>query len=184
MIQLQQDRMYANWRRLNPADEYVRFPAVRDEFIRVFDLFQQYVLSTTEVAIKPVRYELTYVNILRQGNDYAEVAELGRVFRDFGWNRTERYLGNPLKLGAKYEFSLPDDLGSLGVSADPVRNNETGENMFRLQLAAVAPIDVVGNASFEEWIEAAHEQIVRGFMDLTSDRMHERWGLVPEESKI
>lgn len=183
MVQLQQDRIYANWRRLKVSDEYVRFPAVRDEFIRVLDEFNQYVEVTTGVRLKPVRYELTYVNMLRKGDEYGDVTDLSNVFRDFGWQPGARFLSHPSKLGARFEFALPNEFGTLTVAADPVRKNDTEEDLYRFQLAAVAPIEVAGRIDFAQWIEAAHDQIVRGFKDLTTSQMHAHWGLIPEEGQ-
>lgn len=183
MVQLQQDRLYANWRRLGQDDEYVRFPAVRDEFLRVFALYNEYVSGVTGEPLKSVRYELTYVNMLRKGNEYNDVTDLAEVFQDFGWRKVSRFLGQPSKLGARYEFDIPGDLGTLGVTADPVRHNQTSEEHFRFQLAAMAPVEVVTKVSFLDWVETAHSQIVRGFKDLTTPTMHKHWGLVPDEDK-
>jgi uncharacterized protein (TIGR04255 family) len=183
MVQLQQDRLYANWRRLRSDDQYVRFPAVRDEFLRVQLLFDEFVVATTKESLKPVRYELTYVNVLRKGVEWNDILDLSNVFRDFGWRATDRFLQVPTRLGARFEFNLPGDVGILSVTADPARDNTTQEISYRLQLSAAAPVDVVSRLSFAAWLDVAHDQIVRGFKDLTTQAMHEHWGLIPEGSE-
>lgn len=181
LVQLQQDRIYANWRQRAATDQYVRFPTVRDEAIRVLHLFDEYITKRSGTPTKPVRYELTYVNVLRSGQEYHEVADLGRSFLDFGWKSFDgRFLPKPNRLGVRMVFSMPNETGSLTVTADPARNHETGEEIFRLQLAAVAPPEVVSRVDFPAWLEVAHEQIVRGFKDLTTPEAHTYWGLVQE----
>lgn len=177
LLQLQQDRLYANWRRMRPDSEYVRFPAVQAEYFRVLGLLNEYLASVGAESVKPVRYELTYVNVFQFGQEIQECVEVGKIFKDFGWGSGARFLPKPTKIGAQFEFEMPDETGVLTVQAGPGRNTVLNEDVIRLQLAAIAPTEVVSKISFEDWLIIANEQIVQGFKDLTTEEMHARWEL-------
>lgn len=180
MVQLQQDRLYANWRRVAPDDEYVRYPAIRDEFFKVAKAFDEYVTSATNEPLKPVKFELTYVNIVGQTDMSGASLDIGNVVRDVKWFDKDRFLPHPTKFGVRYEFELPNDFGSLGIAIDPARSKKDDSAVYRLQFAAVGEVEVAARSTFDEWLTVAHDTIVRGFKDLTTSEMHERWGLQAE----
>ena len=180
LVQLQQDRIYANWRQTGPEDQYIRYEPLREEAGRVVRLFDEYVTALTAEPLKAVRYEITYVNTLRQGREFVSASDLNNVFIDIGWNQRQRFLASPARIGARFEFELPDASGTLAVSLDPARMAGSADDVLRLQLAAVATVPVTSRIEFLDWLDVAHEQIVRGFKDLTTPAMHEMWGLLDE----
>jgi uncharacterized protein (TIGR04255 family) len=92
LVQLQQDRLHVNWRRTEASATYPRFPAIRDEFYRIWALFQAFMLRETGASPQPTRMELQYTNVIPQGEGWESPADLGDVLCDFKWQTGGRYL--------------------------------------------------------------------------------------------
>lgn len=177
LVQLQQDRLYTNWRQSAAGEEYIRFPRIAEEFEAVFSRFQEFIVRLSDQPLRTVGYELTYVNIIGKGPEWQSAGDIGLVFNDICWNGQKRFLSPPKRIAAKFEFELPNQLGSMVVSLAPAKHRESHEEVFRLELATAAPAEVVGKVPFNEWVNVAHDHIVHGFKDLTTDAMHKYWGL-------
>ncbi len=178
LVQLQQDRLYVNWRQTKAREEYIRFAPIKKEFDRVFAEFRAYLKARVGEDITPRRYELNYINIIDCGVGWRTGADIGDVLRDIGWSGAKRFLPGPRRVSAKYEFAMPDGFGALLVSLDPAKTVGSELDVLRLELAAVADADVVAKVPFDAWVEIAHDWIVSGFKDLTTPAMHtDHWKL-------
>lgn len=181
MVQWQQDRLYTNWRQLQEGDQYVRFPSIRLEFDAVLTSYRDFVRERTREELKATGYQLTYVNVIPKGAGWSDMGDLGNVLRDIGWSQEPRFLSRPTKFAMRFEFALPNQLGKLAVSGDPAKNKNTEDEVYRFELAASASVEVVSHITFDDWLDVAHDQIVRGFKDLTTDRMHkDHWQFIDE----
>lgn len=180
LVQLQQDRLLVNWRDTGAGTPYVRFPAVRAEFERVQDLFRTYVERLTSEAIHPATYNLTYVNIIKQGEGWTSTADIGRVFPHLRWHGDERFLPLPSDVGWKGTFPLPDGFGSLTAQVQLAKLVRDNQPILRFELAANSG-SLGGNAmEFGKWVELAHHWIVHSFKDLTGEEMHRKFWLIED----
>jgi hypothetical protein len=177
LAQVQQDRFYLNWRDTGSGHPYVRFPAIKSEFDSVWALLEQTVRELTGKALTPKRFELTYTNVVPSGTSWSTVADLGRVLKDFTWGGAPRKLTAPIAYGGRFVFRLPNDYGSLRVNIDTATRRADSSPALRIELQA-AGIGR-GDRAWAEWVEVAHEAIVNGFIDLTTEQMHrDHWVLL------
>jgi uncharacterized protein (TIGR04255 family) len=175
LVQLQQDRLHVNWRRTDADAPYPRFPAIRDEFYRVWALFQNFLRRETGSVPQPTRMELQYTNVIPQGEGWQTPADLGDVLRDFKWQSGGRYLPNPRRFAGNFEFELEDGSSLVAKIAMGLRVADQKE-VVSLELVVSAAI--VEGFDMPAWVERSHEAIVRAFKDLTSEKMHhEPWQL-------
>ena len=176
LVQIQQDRLYVNWRQAGATSSYVRFPAIKAEFDRVWAILNDVVLTTTGAALQPQRLELSYTNIIPSGDAWKTVPDLRNVLKDFQWKDGARSLPAPSRYSSQLEFQLPQHETSMVVRSDIGKRTSDGLGILRVELR------VTGSAqgtSLDEWVEAAHQHIVHGFKDLTTTEMHEKhWGLL------
>lgn len=175
LVQLQQDRLIFNWRDRQTGGQYVRFPAIRSEFERVRGLFESFVRSISADPIVPASYSLTYVNVIRAGEGWSNPDELGSVFPDLHWHRENRFLPAPTSLEWKSQFSLPDGYGSLVASIMPGKLRSQNIPIQRFELQASSGSLGGRSLKYEDWVEVAHDWILRAFEDMTSERMREYW---------
>jgi len=178
LVQLQQNRLHLNWRQTERMNAYVRFPAIKKEFIDVWGKFEEFVLTTTGQPIQPVGAELTYTNFIEvvgatSANEIAQEALL-----DWGWAKQERFLSPPKAFAHNYTFGLPNGNDSLNVAIAAVRRKDSNSEALKLELTVKGKCQSDG--SFEEWSNGAHDFLVQSFKDLTKPSMHQQWKLVGE----
>jgi len=175
LVQLQQDRLHVNWRRTEANTPYPRFPVIRDEFYRVWGLFQGFMLRETGTPPQPTRMELQYTNVIPQGEGWQSPADLGDVLCDFKWQTGGRYLPKPRRFAGNFEFELEDGTSLVAKIAMGLRIADQKE-VVSLELVASAA--VIEGFSMSAWVERSHDAIVNAFKDLTTQKMHqEPWQL-------
>lgn len=184
VIQLQQDRLLLSWRDLGRGNKYVRFPAVKAEFLRVQNLFRQYVERLTQVPVQPTAFTMTYVNLIRSGEGWSGFQDHGRVFPVFLWNAPAGgWLPQPKAAGWRLDFELPGGLGGLAASLAQGKMKTDGTPILRLELTANSGSAAPRDVSLEDWCDGAHDAIIHAFEELTGPEMHrDHWALQPEAS--
>ena len=170
VIQVQESRFHYNWRKLKPELIYPRFGVVFQRFKTAWGRFSDFVKRQGLQEPKPNRYELTYVN---------EIETLGSIrveqaVKLFDWKEIgAEFLPEPKATNIAWSFSLPDAKGVMNVSTNRLTKPD-GRSTVLLTLACSGP-SVNEKYSLDEWFEAAHQSIVRGFTDLTTKEAHKIW---------
>ncbi|MGF6700075.1 uncharacterized protein (TIGR04255 family) [Paraburkholderia sp. MM5496-R1] len=178
LIQLQQNRFHFNWRQ--DADNkatYIRFPAVRSECLRIWDLFEKFISQELGSPLQPTGAELTYINILEVGKSGDVFQYAQRALRDVAWDSQNRKLPVPTQGNVTYSFPVPNDVGELQVSTLTGRKLD-GTQVLKLELTVRGKHSE--ERSFGEWSQLAHDFLVEAFRDLTTPEMHNEWQLREE----
>jgi uncharacterized protein (TIGR04255 family) len=173
VLQLQESRFLLNWRKRQPKDTYPRFGSVFARFIDHWGHFSDFVAREKAGNLKPVRYELTYVNHIEQGESPVSVTA-ERYARIFNWsNLKSQFLPPPTGVNVVWTFPLPSQLGfaqanlSQGVRTDG-------------RAVLVLVMSCNGSASpktpLNEWFATAHQWLSEGFKELTTEIAHKEWG--------
>lgn len=173
LIQFQIDRFYFNWRKRK--SDYPRYEHVIGNFEIVFSAVKDFFSEFDLGKLEPIEYELSYINHIPIGNGWKTIDDLSDVFSDFIWNETTtRFLPTPKQVSWAAEFPLPEQRGNLRASLRQGIRTEDELPVLVYELKAIGfdNDDVVRN-----WFDLAHEWIVRGFTDLTTDKMHKIWGI-------
>ncbi len=176
VVQLQESRLHFNWRKVGDTDDYPRFePTIFPKFLDVWGKFSTFVTKTGLGNVRPLRYELTYINhIEHSAADFAGSLE-SRV-KLFQWSSIHaEFLTPPTSVNTVWTFELPDQRGagqanlSQGTRAD-------GRNVLVLGMSCGGPAGA--RYSLNDWFATAHEWIVRGFADLTTNTAQSEWGRI------
>ena len=178
IVQVQRDRFLHNWKKSKPTDSYIRYPTVLDFFKQRLASFESFLEENSLGTLDPLQYEMTYVNHILQGEGWNDASDLGKVFRDHQWNGEEnRFLPGIEHLNIRTSFVLPNRAGRLHVSIrDGKRSNDLKPLiLFELTVRGF-PADNSRTAMWA-WFGVAHEWIVRGFTDLTTEAIQKSvWG--------
>jgi uncharacterized protein (TIGR04255 family) len=175
LIQFQFDRFYFNWRR-RKGREYPRYNHVIDHFKKAQEIIKTFFIEFDLGPLKPIEYELVYINHIVKEEGWAKVDDLPNIFSDFTWTKKSgRFLPNPAGMNWKAEFTLPDKVGSLVASLKQATRIEDQVPLFVLELNARGLNEHKKIVDVSEWFDIAHEWIVRGFTDLTTAEMHKVW---------
>ena len=176
LVQLQVDHLFFNWRRR--AGDYPRFPSIIDGFSRTLTTFLDFATAADLGDFAPIECELSYVNQMPKGQGWHEPRDLSNLLRDFCWNTDpKRFLPDPLVYGWQARFPLPGALGRLQAKLSQATRKEDQMPLIVLELSAKGIGDDKTPAGLFAWFDVAHEWIVRGFADLTTERAQkDLWG--------
>jgi len=178
LLQVQPSRFLANWRKAKGADEYPRYSAAQDRFIKGWKVFVDFASEAGLGIPQANQYELTYINhIVEAGGTYPEAIE--HLVPTFSWKSAQstKFLPVPQSALIGLQFSLPDSKGVLYVSLKHGTrlNDQKGVLIVELTARGAAKSDWSDLAG---WFDVAHEWIVQGFTDLTSPSAHQIWGRI------
>lgn len=178
VLQLQEDRFVFNWQRPNPTDaSYPRYQQLRESFRER--------LGCLEASFKAAGRDVP-------GTNFCEVTYVNQVPVDVGGQTLA--LANILAplIAPAYDF-LPAPAneqyaarfgieggadaprGALFLSAAPV-TRPNAEPMYLINLSSrLAPAASDPDSAWRA-LDLGREWVVKGFVDLTTKEMHERWG--------
>ena len=178
LIQLQRDRFLYNWKKVNPEDQYPRFPIVFAEFEKVLTGFEAFLNENDLGAVEPTQFELTYINHIPKGEGWDGIHEVGNVFADFSWRDEEvRFLPPPEGINWHTTFAVPDKSCRLHVQIQHATRVSDQREIIIFNLTARGIGTSAATDAMKEWFTRAREWIVRGFADLTGDEVQRTiWG--------
>jgi uncharacterized protein (TIGR04255 family) len=171
LIQLQRDRFIYNWKRVTPEDVYPHYENVIIKFRDYLSKFEKFLSEHSLGEIKPLQYELTYVNHIPIGQAWHNLGDIGVVFPDLSWRKTEeRFLRELEGLSLQLSFQLPEKQGRLHASIrHGIRQPDQPILLFDLTCRGLRQDR--SRSEMWTWFNLAHEWIVRGFADLTSSEV-------------
>jgi uncharacterized protein (TIGR04255 family) len=179
ILQVQADRFMYSWSRADPSAQYPRYPKLRDEFT---DLYTAYFSFLEDRAIGQMRVRqvsLAYLNILPAGEGWTSPAQIERVVQM--WHQGEAELLPEVEdVRFLQRHLLKDEEGAYGrlyVGMEPTETPE-GKPGLRLLLTVRGRPRGEGLSGVGNFMDNAHEIIVRAFAAVTTKQMHELWGRV------
>lgn len=172
LIQLQRNRLLCNWRKTVKKPDYPRYANVGSEFWERYGQFVKFVEGATGEPPKPFQYELVYVNHIPAGELWQTPETLGNVLPGLAVQSPSRFLPEPESVDVAVSYGLAEGMGRLHARARIGHERESDNLVLILELTA---------RGFDEdmlaWFTLAHEWIVRGFEDITSEDAQVRyWG--------
>ena len=172
LIQFQLDRFYYNWR--HRGDDYPRFPSIIKKFENAKRHLDAFAKELELGTIKPLEYELTYINHIPAGHGWEKIDDLPKVIRDFTWQKEKhRFLPNPTNIAWQVKFELPKNKGWLNVKLNQGTRKIDGVPSLILELNAKGFGEEKTEKGMHDWFDLAHEWIVRGFTELTAKEIQE-----------
>jgi uncharacterized protein (TIGR04255 family) len=174
LVQMQQDRLIVNWRKIKDEDDYPRYGVLREELQRIAEAFEYYILNVTAATFPPVtQTEVTYVNRIPIGVSVGGLSDVGEVLCDAKLNWSDR-LGIPeqLYIEQRFRFTGPGGQPSrVYLSLQPAQDSE----------ALVLNLTMRGSPKGRTLAEAlthldlAHKHVVQGFAAMTTPTLREAW---------
>jgi uncharacterized protein (TIGR04255 family) len=184
LIQLQHDRLYYNWRRQEGgASEYPEYASLFSDFSNVVQEFLSFLKDEGFTDdLRASQFELSYINLLERPQGWAPDAPLGNLLVDHKRSKSpSRFLPQPRDYAWVSVFEMPRQTGQLVVEAKSGAKTENPEQrVIQLTLTAKSgelqpESNTVGTGS--GWYDSAHQQIVKGFVDITDPEVQRKeWG--------
>jgi uncharacterized protein (TIGR04255 family) len=176
LIQFQRDRFLFNWRKVRNEDEYPRYGSVKTKFQQHWKTFEAFVEKQELGELAVQQLELTYVNHVPLNECFTSYTEIARVFPDFCWRNSTRFLPSPEQFNFQTSFALPEQIGRLHITVKSAHRKSTQLPVMVFDLT----VRGLPKEGFKEnmwvWFDTAREWIVKGFVDLTaSDFQNNVW---------
>ena len=172
LVQLQNDMFYYNWRRMQTEESYPRYISVIKEFKNNLQIFEKFLVQEELGALDLENLELTYINHIPKGDGWTSVAEIGEVLQDLKWKpKKDRFLPKPKQLKWETTFHMPEGQGRLHVKLDTGHRKVDMLPLYILNISARGQRVDKGKEQMWNWFDLAHEWIVRGFADLTTEKI-------------
>ena len=178
LIQLQPGRFLFNWRHREGAGPYPRYETLSKTFFGLFDAFQKFVTKYELESTGVLEYELTYINHIFEEEGWKFPEHTGRVVDQIAWpDRRYRFLPHPAMMSWQARFPFEEQRGGLLAKINPARHAKDDKQLLVFELSARGLPAEAPLKHMEGWFSHAHEWIVRGFEDLTTDEAQkELWG--------
>jgi len=168
ILQLQRDRFHFNWRRLESGDAYPHFEAVYTAFRRHLETLRGLLLPQVDLALEA--FELTYINVMPLESDTYRA--VGQLLADLPWGGKD-FLGEPGAFQWAVELPAKGAADSmLRVAAQSATRRSDDSPVLRLELT----VRGAATEDMDAWFDAAHENIIYGFLDLTTKEAQATWG--------
>lgn len=171
IIQVQRDKFLHNWRKVRPEDEYPRYPIVIEMFKDKLSKFESFLANNQFGKLKPIQYEMSYINHIWEGEGWANLSEIGKVLPDYSYRASkERFLPEPERINWHTSFLLPNKAGRMHVTIRNGKRKDDGKPMISLDLT----VRGISDKGMESWFKLAREWIVCGFADLTGEEIQRK----------
>jgi hypothetical protein len=181
IIQVQADRLMFNWRKVRGDEVYPRYAHLLPEFVEIVGKF----LESLQGPVSPVAWvELQYINPIQAvGDTPGTHGQLARILRYLERDPERRYLPPVEDTQLQQRFRIEDGagtpIGRLYVIAVPALDPQTMQPVYLVtMLARGRPGEGDLPESAVGFFEQAHDLIVHGFREVTTDEMHKIWGMV------
>ena len=172
LLQVQQDRLIHNWRRVQDDDPYPRYASVRATFEREYQRLAEFIARERLGELAPQQCEVTYIN-------HILATRFDSVFTALT-PPSGGFLRSPEQGAFTLTYQIPgastEPVGRVHVMMHPARRRRDDAPLFVLSLTARGVPEDGGLQGTLKFFDRAHEFIVRGFCDLTSADMHRMWG--------
>jgi uncharacterized protein (TIGR04255 family) len=186
LIQVQGDRFYCAWRRVEADTPYPRYSILREDFIRNATAFAQFASDADLPDIPVVQAEMTYVNDLTLGDlpQPAKLAEVLSVLQPWAGGTGQSPDTEDISVTQRFVFKNGDgvECARLHVIAEPLVTES--DAMLRLSLIYRGephtrfPEMNPGLPAIMRFLDDGHDQVVRTFANVTTPEAHKAWGMV------
>lgn len=175
LLQLQQDRLTVNWRRLPPNTPYPRYASIRQFFGDTWKQLTGLLKHMELAAPEPSICEVLYLNQLDAHNGWQSVEDMSTLIAPWAGSVSDDFLPKADQAGFFTRFELPDERGWLVIDSRPGQLRDNVEVQF-LRLVSRGIADPPNLEGILDFMDLAHEWIVRGFTSITTAKAHTIWG--------
>jgi uncharacterized protein (TIGR04255 family) len=183
LVQLQSDRFVLNWRQRRGDDPYPRYRALRRDFEKRFEVLRNQAVPPDKRGLLRADWsEVTYVNHIeapgRRPNTHAPLSDSLRLIAP-----PRRSLLPPedqqfQQRSVIWTEDVPaQPIGRLHITASSAVRSNDGVAIYVVTLVARARPTAPSLKAMFESLDRGRDLVVRTFKEITTPRMHERWGL-------
>jgi uncharacterized protein (TIGR04255 family) len=178
LLQIQPDRLSFNWRRRREYD-YRRYPSSRESFQSWFTSLCRFIEREKLGEVVPDQCELVYVNHVLYPAGAAPHRRPGDLIEPFDGGYSQLAGANLEDMRLQLRHTLSGDsgefLGRIYVEMSPGFTADGKTPLYKVQFTARgAPLDTGLRGSLN-FLDLAHDRLLRAFQEFMSDRVQREW---------
>jgi len=174
VVQLQQDRIVVNWKQESGQGTYPRYGSIREALRGAWRKLEMAVGGLGLQQPQPSVCEAQYINHLGPDQGWFSTEDTARLIAPWKGTMSDDFLPPNSHGMFLLHFHLPDQRGWLNIEGWPA-NHVTNEKMLVLNLTARGRASSPDLTSALDFMDLAHEWIVRGFTSVTTSEAHKIW---------
>jgi len=175
LVQLQNDRVIYNWRKMAQGTVYPHYGTIRPVFEDVWTRFLTF-LATEAIPLPMVQAcEVTYVNQIELSTAEPTKANLLEVFPSWAATAQGSVLGQATPFALDATYVMPEQAGQVRLIAQPGLRQVDAQVVCQLTLTARGTPPSSSGEHIRAWLDMGHMWVVRAFTDITSKEMHAKW---------
>ena len=177
LLQVQRDRFTFNWRKIDSGQQYPGFSSVFENFDGFYNRFCQIITEMGVGSVKPLQYELTYVDQLIEGEGWQTLYDLTEIYNIFRDSKESSSFWSDVEfMNLRTSSEIPELHGRLHFGI--ISGVKTPEQKRMLQSDFVARgFTENAESSMEAWFRLAHDQITDKFLNVFTEGIQTRvWG--------
>lgn len=174
VVQLQPDRVTVNWKLGDAEEPYPRYESLRQFLVETWSRVGAIAAANKWGEPKPQMCEVHYVNRLSEEQGWTRYDDTSALLAPWGGSFSDGFLPAPGAAAMLLHFHLPDRRGWMNIQAGQTLDDEDSE-ILAIHLQCRGRL---ANPDFEDaldFMDLAHQWIVRGFASVTTPAAHEIW---------
>ncbi len=175
VIQIQNDRYIHNWRKVRGDETYPRYNRIKPKFVEEWQRFCGFLETQGIPAPEVNQCEVSYVNHIEKGKGWDSFSNLKDVTAYWTGTPSGTFLTEPESVSLVARFLMPDKKGRLHIEMQPAVRRHDATEVLQLNLTARGKPASSSLDDITDWLDLAHEWVVRGFTDFTTGTMHRIW---------
>jgi len=176
LIQLQNGSFIQNWRKRDQSDPYLHYDELRPSFEQVWKRFLRFLNSHGVGKPNITECEVTYVNHIDRAKGWDSLGDLSNVVTSWSEGTTGGFLPSPEIVSMNVFYPIERSRGRLQVAVQPGIRQSDGQETLQLTLSARCRPESSDIRDLLKSFALGREWVVRGFADVTTERMHAIWG--------
>ena len=177
ILQVQRDRFTFNWRKIDSEQQYPGFSSIFEEFEGFYNRFCHTLTSLGVGSVKPLQYELTYIDQLIEGVGWHTLDDLEQIYNIFlGSQESSSFWSGVEFMNLRTSFPVQDLHGRLHFGIISGMNHPEQKRMLQTDFIARGFPE---NAEYPmgAWFNLAHDQILDKFFSVFTEDIQTRiWG--------
>ena len=174
VVQLQQDRLAVNWQKGESDDLYPRYASIREALVEAWDRLDRVADDLSLTLPRPEVCEVLYVNHLGADQGWRSAEDTATLIAARSGAMSDGFLpANPHE-GLLLHYHLPDGRGWLNIDGWTT-DAHSDERIMVLTLVSRGSASSPTLDGALDFMDLAHEWIVRGFTSVTTVEAHRRW---------
>lgn len=178
LIQVQRNCFLHNWRKRRADDIYPGYEKVVDNFERYLSLFQDFLVAENLGNLNAIEYELTYIDLIPQGQGWKNFDDLEKVFPTFlSITRQDMLSIDVRSINWQTIYGLPNDLGQLRIAIRTAKRTSDDHHLLHIEFNAHGS---KRDQPIRNWFNASHNAIIELFSNFVSNEIQDKfWGKKP-----